>query len=719
MSILSSGANIIFRDSVYVPYEFVIRLGTELITTSNAPITAQWFDAYNSYLDLGASVSADEIYLVSSDMIVREDVTIAATDNIDLAAIDDNFDLVLSAGSKLDAGNRVGVGALDGNVSRITVQDTTSSNHAVIEAERYFAIMDGVHLTVNEDDYLDINLGAGSSDADKGVFVMGEIENDLLVENTDNTPIDAAAFIQQGYVFGGELDMRAGSVVTVDGRAYFGKNATASVGHNTLTVTGDAWFKDGSTIKLSRDATSSGKVVVGGITTIEAGAKLLWGDIQSTEVNAGNKTVLTSGGFANANVFTNPIFSFQQSGNDIVVKDYLGVGNVVEDVASAGGASVTGNESRAVALIDALIGGIVSASSDLVSRLIQNVEAISELAEAGSPGALVSLKQLIGEEPLPYIEAHHQTLLRQNRVVAKRRDFLIASAAETAPAAGYNGAANRLWFSGFGNYAKQKDGDEFGYRYSSTGLIFGYDREIVPGFTLGVNGAFSVGNLKNNDRLAETDVRTASFGLYGLYQFDNGAFLHGNVGFGWSDYDATIYLGYINATKAGTFKSRSFSVGLGGGYRFNLADNVSLTPTIDFEYAHIRQDGWRERIVSDPNNQAIANWFGDMSRSYLDIDLSVKLESVHRLGSAIVKPEIHAGVIFTPHSRNDDLRVGFTGTDGTLTLHGLEPGRTRFKGGLGLKAQLNDNVDLGFTYELELRNDYVAHFGQLGLGISF
>jgi outer membrane autotransporter protein len=49
----------------------------------------------------------------------------------------------------------------------------------------------------------------------------------------------------------------------------------------------------------------------------------------------------------------------------------------------------------------------------------------------------------------------------------------------------------------------------------------------------------------------------------------------------------------------------------------------------------------------------------------------------------------------------------------------LETGRARFQGGVGLKAQLTDTFDIGLTYELEARKGYRAHYGQIGVGISF
>jgi outer membrane autotransporter protein len=394
---------------------------------------------------------------------------------------------------------------------------------------------------------------------------------------------------------------------------------------------------------------------------------------------------------------------------------------VVDGAASAGGGSVTGNIQRAEDLIDQVLTGAVAGTQDLRDRLIANIQAISDLADAGSGGALVALKQLIGEESLPYVEIHHETLQKRGGVVAKRRNFLMASAA-LPPAAGYKDAMTRLWVSGFGSWVKQNDEEGlFGYRYDSKGLVLGFDHELaaVPGLTLGVNVAVSGGTLKNNDNLAETDVDAQSLGLSALYRIGGGLFLYGDLEVGRATYDSEIYLRAINAVKRSDFDSRSIGAGLGAGYVFGLTPDVSLTASAGLEYVHISQDGWRETIVSDPDNLAVANWFGDMSRNYLDVNLSLKLESVHRIGQAEIRPEVHGGVIFSANSKSDDLRMGFAGSNSSMNLDGLETGRARFQGGVGLKAQLTDTFDIGLTYELEARKGYRAHYGQIGVGVSF
>jgi outer membrane autotransporter protein len=513
------------------------------------------------------------------------------------------------------------------------------------------------------------------------------------------------------------------SNLTINGKAYFGEGGGIYLGKNTLTINGNTIFKDGFSLLINRDATDTGKVEITGVTTIEDGARIVFVIVDSTDINSSNKVVLTSsGGFTDTTVFTSPIFSFRIDGStDIVIDQYLGIENVVETIYFGAGQTITVNAEQGTFIIDKVIGGDVAATPDLSNRLISTIQVIGQLANDDPKAALVAFKQLIGEEALPYIEAHHETLMEQHRALARRRDFIM-NVSNFSPSAGYKDALNRIWVSGIGSWAKQRNTSElFGYRYESIGVVIGYDREIeaLPGLTLGITGAISGGKLKNNDGLANTDVTSTSLGLYGLYQHDSGFFIYGNVGFGWAQYEATIKVPAINATKTSDFNSTSFNAGLGLGYTFNVASNVNFSASAGLDYIHIRQKGWRERIEADPDNMAVANWFGDMSRDYVDIDVTFKLESVHEFGSVVLRPEIHAGVVFSPKTKADNLRVGFVGSNAAINLNGFETGQTRFRGGVGLKLQMNDYVDIGFSYEIEAKKGYAAHYGQLGIGISF
>ncbi|MDR3204602.1 MAG: autotransporter outer membrane beta-barrel domain-containing protein [Deltaproteobacteria bacterium] len=336
----------------------------------------------------------------------------------------------------------------------------------------------------------------------------------------------------------------------------------------------------------------------------------------------------------------------------------------------------------------------------------------------------MAIRQLLGEEALTAAGATVATVNQVNAAVGNRFSAIRGyGSAAPAPAAGYGDSLNRIWFNGFGTFHKQRDVNNLrGYDYNSGGLVLGYDREVaaLPGLTLGLNGAWSRGKLKNNDGLAKTDVDTFSLGAYGSYNFSNGLFFDLSFTYGWGDNETEVnhILGYLTR---GDFDSQSFSASLNAGYKINLTDNVRLTPSLGLQYTHLKQDGWRERVISDPSTigLAVGNWFGDVKADMLEIPVNLALEATINAGTVIVTPEFRIGGVFVADKPKNALTMGFLGAPGSMTIYGIDTVKSRFKGGAGVKVQFNDLVDLSANYDIEAASHYTAHSGFIGLGFSF
>jgi subtilase-type serine protease len=489
------------------------------------------------------------------------------------------------------------------------------------------------------------------------------------------------------------------------------------VGLNTLTITGNTYFNNGSTYKVEVSDSSSGQIAVGGQVTIEDGAKVSIFN-PSSLINI-NKPILTAGSFFNSNVFSNPLYSFKIDGPDLIVDRFLGASGVVEAAAQAGGGSVSTNYINGASLIDRVLQDS-GASAALQSRLVGSLEKIYDLAEAGNSVAEAALKQLIGEEALTAANANFDTIRDMN--AALYGHFNSLRRASLPPAAGNGEAPNRIWLTGFGNWARQKNHDNvFGYDYNAGGVIMGYDREVeaVEGLTLGASGAWAGGKLKNKDGLSRTDIDTFSLGLYSSYEFGNGFFLDANLGYGHAQNDAEINLA-LGGKKESSFDSDSFQVGANLGYKFKLTDSTSLTPSVGLQYIHVKQDGWREKIVSDPNNLAVANWFGDAKSNFLEIPLLLTLNSeITTASGVVVTPELRLGGTIAANKSKSELRMGFVGSNDTAMIYGIDPGKSRLQAGAGIKIQVNDTVDIYANYDLEARSKYKAHSASAGIGFSF
>jgi outer membrane autotransporter protein len=529
------------------------------------------------------------------------------------------------------------------------------------------------------------------------------------------------------------------------------------LGRNTLVVN-DIDFNPGSMLRVARSDTQSGMVEVQGHLDIYEGAILVISDDSSRTINDQNKTIIRVTGPDGVepqyvHLFDNPLWDLKIEGNEIVVARYKGDdGNVIsngDDSSNGNGGSNSGsgdtsngnsgsnsgnggssygegpsiisspNFADAVTFVDQFFKTGAKVDPELKENLDAYVTIIEKLEQEDLETYEIAVRQLFGEEALTAVNATVATVNQVNGAVGNRFST-IRGYGPAAPAAGYGSSLNRIWVNGFGSFHKQRDiNGMMGYDYNSGGVILGYDREVaaLPGLTLGINGAWSHGKLKNNDGLAKTDVDNFSLGFYGSYNFANGFFLDLNLAYGWGDNDSWVnrVVGYQTR---GDFDSKSISAGLTAGYKINLTDKVRLTPSLGLQYTHINQDAWSERILN-PVYGAVANWFGDVKEDMLEIPVNFTLDATINAGSAVVTPEFRVGAVFVADRPSNVLTMGFVGAPESINIYGINTSRTRFKGGAGVKIQFNDLVDLSANYDLEASSHYTAHSGFVGLGFSF
>ncbi|MDR1044399.1 MAG: autotransporter outer membrane beta-barrel domain-containing protein [Candidatus Adiutrix sp.] len=292
-----------------------------------------------------------------------------------------------------------------------------------------------------------------------------------------------------------------------------------------------------------------------------------------------------------------------------------------------------------------------------------------------------------------------------------------------APAAGYEGRGpNRVWLRGFGALIRQENKDEYlGYKYDSGGLILGYDRELedLPGLTLGISGAWSKGDLKNNDGLAKSDLRSVTVGLYGSYEWSSGIFMDANLGYGRGDNKTRITL-TGGGGRESDYDSESWQGGLRFGYLYQDPMGFRVIPSVGLAYFRLSQDGWQERLTSDPDQSAVAHWFQGRRTSFIEVPVQVRADMEIELNRDLsLTPELRLGLLIEAHRPDTALRMGFVGSDRSVMIYGPESGRNRFQIGAGVKARLTGRFDAFADYDLEIRQKYRSHNASLGLGLSF
>ncbi|MDR1578196.1 MAG: autotransporter domain-containing protein [Deltaproteobacteria bacterium] len=653
-------------------------------------------------------------HLFSSDIHVAPGVTMGFNSEINLGGTKPS-NLYIYGGTTLDGGSLDGEIVLgwaeEKNAKGNLIVDTKNSSPANIN--NLFAIhIENGQLLLKEGSVLDISFKSSAYPSFSGVLGLGDIDGDNIIGDMSMTYPDGSSIPPYDSpnprpYFAGSLLMEKGSSLRVDGRAYFARASTVDVGQNTLTITGDTWFKKGSTLILEATSSGKGKIQIEGKTTIEPGAAVTLSGAYSL-----NDVILSSaGGFtADSAVFDNLIYDLAFNNNDLVIYDFSGAEEILEGGSGSGGA---GNIQAAAVVIIQLI----QDGGPLADKLVATLQTIAQLSPSQAD---LAIKQLIGVNVLESIGGVKESLQQDSSALGRRMAAIRTSS--LAPAAGYGSAQEHLWVAGFGSWARQKDTPNFsGYSYDSSGVIVGFDHEVssAPGLTLGVTGSFSKGKLKNNDHLSKSDVDNYSFGIYGVYEAANGFFIEGNIGYGRSNNDLETRHIINEAISKGNFDSDNFQTGFNVGYVAKVAENINLIPSAGLQYIRIENDSWYEKLTGG-NELNTPRWFGDSKMDFLEIPVSLKLETTQRVGGVILTPEIHVGAVFVANNPKNQMRVGFAGPNGPVhNLQGLDPGKNRFQGGASLKLQVSDLVDIFATYELEKRSKFTSHYGHIGVGFSF
>jgi outer membrane autotransporter protein len=518
---------------------------------------------------------------------------------------------------------------------------------------------------------------------------------------------------------GGKLIIEADSIVNFNRRFYLGVTGTVDLAPGArLNVGSDFYWRKDGVYSVGAIGDEIGLITVSGKAYIEEGAVVA---IASNLIDAKGKVIFTANtGYEDDTLPVSAFNKIEKSGNSLIIGD-VGSSGAVDNISNSGSSGVgpSVNTGAASGLLDRVITS-TSTPPALKEALSNYLTAALELAQAGSQYADIALRQLIGEEGLASVNVVTDTISVLNTALGSRFDAIHHNS--FAPSAGYQDKLNRLWVSGFGTWARQKNTNGlYGYDYDVGGVLIGYDRELAaaPGLTLGLDLGFSSGKLKNNDRLSSMKVKTISIGAYGSYMLSNGVFFDADLGFGFSHNEFSSNQ-VVGGRKTGNFHSRSFQLGFDFGYRADISGNFSLTPQAGLNYVHVKQKAWTERIASDPNSLVVANWFGDAKIDYLEIPVSLKLQgAIETSGGILVKPELKVGAVFVADKPNHDIRVGFVGSGESALIRGVDSGKSRFVAGAGISIQANDYLDIFASYDFETRSSYKSHSARLGIGISF
>ncbi len=367
--------------------------------------------------------------------------------------------------------------------------------------------------------------------------------------------------------------------------------------------------------------------------------------------------------------------------------------DVAAGVAAAG---ANGNQAGAIAGFTAGKSGNAQADSltDSLSTLIQsgNVSGAAEIAEAVAPHAAAMVRSVQAEN------------LNQayGAVSGRLSGGAVASAAEGKASGDSVFEKAAVWVQGLFNKSKLDDTSKArGFDADSTGLAFGAEKQLDSNLKAGVAYAYTDTDVDGHLRKTEIDTHTVM--AYGEYKPSNW-FVNGIASYGWSDYTEKKF-GGINAK----YDVDTYGLQAMTGYDMNV-NGYDVTPEAGLRYVHISQDAYTD----DAGQRVSAN----------DLDILTAVA-----GAKVAKDfELSNGMNIRPEARlamtydlaNDKSNSVVSLANGSAyTVEGDALDRFGVEAGLGVTADIRDNLSVSAGYEGKFRDHYEDHTGLLSAKYKF
>ena len=288
-----------------------------------------------------------------------------------------------------------------------------------------------------------------------------------------------------------------------------------------------------------------------------------------------------------------------------------------------------------------------------------------------------------------------------------------------------------VWIQGVGEKGNQKETNErTGFDYDSEGFVAGFDRELKPGFFLGLAAA----GLKNRlDWANAGGYATQDTERLALYAggFTPNAFLDLSVAGGFSRTTARRgldFTGHGYNTTAGadvadlsirrTADSRqsgnSLCVHLQGGAAARLL-GLEATGTGRLSYFDLRQNAFDESGAGSLDLH-VNGFRAQTLRTELRLVLSRDLRAAK---GRPLKPEVTIGWAHSAALDGRRISAGLMDQGEDVTITGDRARTDRFLAGAGLSAELGKNFSLFARYEAETGRGFNSQSAKLGLRWGF
>lgn len=482
---------------------------------------------------------------------------------------------------------------------------------------------------------------------------------------------------------------------------------TLDLGYNTFSsnVTMDA----GSTLNVgvkNADKAPAGKLTHGNINgdlTVnapgdEGAANASMNLIIAADTKFGDESKInlaTGGNLDNLVVNNNLLYNLKGVEDGKITGTEIKVSKKDSSEVAAGVAANGANSNQAgtiAAFVDGLSGNAQADNiTNQISTLVQsgNVKGAARLAKEVAPVAA----------PVAQSQVTETTNQVFGAVATRLSGGSVSSAAEGKSSGDSVFERAAMWVQGLFNKSKYDGSNDF--KTDSTGLALGAEKYLNSDVKVGAGYAYTNSDVKQGDRKIDVDTHTAF--VYGEYK-PSDWYVNGIASYNWGDYDEKKYGGL-----SGKYDVNSIALQAMTGYDFHMNGAV-VTPEAGLRYINIHQDSY-----TDTAGQRVS----ENSSDYLTGIVGAKIKKDYTLSNGMnIRPEARLAMTYDLVNDNSNASV-MLANGSAYQVRGEALDRFGVEAGVGLTAEVDDNVEVSLGYEGKFRDHYKDHTGLLNAKYKF
>ena len=481
-----------------------------------------------------------------------------------------------------------------------------------------------------------------------------------------------------------------GNNVAVD-NATVNEGATLDAGSHTLT--GDVTFADGSNLAFNADG--SNDTVIDGTATLE-------GDVA---VNATYAAGVNSSSVKIADIDGEGQFTV--AGNNLYNVSIDDEGNLVAEKKS-------GSEIAASTGADANEGGTIaaltSATSDnpILNNIINNVNEMLQSNNAGDVRVALDAVTALAPEVTPVAQQTQTENINQifGAISTRLSGGSVASRAEGKASGDELFENGAMWVQMLYNHADKDDTRKAkGYEADSTGVAFGFEKQINDAVKAGIGYAYTNTDVDGFKR--DTDIDTHTAFVYGEYK-PSAWFVNAVASYNWSDYDEKKYV--INNRVTADYDVESLGLQAMAGYDMNLCNGTVFTPEAGLRYVHVMQDGYKDKA-----GQYVYGNDSDLLTGVVGAKVSHDFELENGWN---LRPEFRLAATYDI-SADDGNSIVSLANGSAYSVKGEKLDRLGMEAELGITADVTDDVSVSLGYQGRFRDHYEDHTGLINAKFKF